>query len=255
MLRPSTRPVTSSIRSASVDLPWSMWAMMQKFRMRAGSVVAGVVTVPPSSHAPGRWSSDGRGDRARVVATGAGWVSWPGWYLVRPVRGALRLAPWTHCQNPPPITRGSRVANIKSQIKRIKTNEIARQAQRRGQVRPEDVGPALPLGRRRPGTRRRRSPLSRSPARRSTRPPARASSTRTRRRTASRRWPRRSPALSRQRSANRRPAAPVPAPGRTVRTTPSQTPRLTRGEHQVPDQADPAPTRRRVSATSRCSPP
>src|SRR3954454_103893 len=52
MLRPSTRPVTSSIRSASVDLPWSMWAMIQKFRMRAGSVLAGVVTVRPSSHAP-----------------------------------------------------------------------------------------------------------------------------------------------------------------------------------------------------------
>src|SRR3954469_20482970 len=34
----STSPVRSSIRSANVDLPWSMWAMMQKFRMRAGSV-------------------------------------------------------------------------------------------------------------------------------------------------------------------------------------------------------------------------
>src|SRR3712207_6361717 len=30
-----------------------MWAMMQKFRMRAGSVEAGVVTVPPSSHGTG----------------------------------------------------------------------------------------------------------------------------------------------------------------------------------------------------------
>jgi hypothetical protein len=30
-----------------------MWAMMQKFRMRAGSVLAGVVTVPPSSHGRG----------------------------------------------------------------------------------------------------------------------------------------------------------------------------------------------------------
>src|SRR3712207_1221085 len=49
--RASMIPVTSSIRSASVDLPWSMWAMMQKFRMRAGSVEAGVVTVPPWSHA------------------------------------------------------------------------------------------------------------------------------------------------------------------------------------------------------------
>jgi hypothetical protein len=35
-------------------LPWSMWAMMQKFRMRAGSVLAGVVTVPPSSHGRAR---------------------------------------------------------------------------------------------------------------------------------------------------------------------------------------------------------
>src|SRR4051794_26768924 len=38
MCRESTSPVRSSIRSANVDLPWSMWAMMQKFRMRAGSV-------------------------------------------------------------------------------------------------------------------------------------------------------------------------------------------------------------------------
>src|SRR6476469_2585972 len=36
--RASTTPVSCSMRSASVDLPWSMWAMMQKFRMRAGSV-------------------------------------------------------------------------------------------------------------------------------------------------------------------------------------------------------------------------
>ena len=26
------------MRSARVDLPWSMWAMMQKFRIRAGGV-------------------------------------------------------------------------------------------------------------------------------------------------------------------------------------------------------------------------
>src|SRR3954469_18603165 len=51
--RASMIPVTSSIRSASVDLPWSMWAMMQKFRIRAGSVAAGVVTVLPWSHADG----------------------------------------------------------------------------------------------------------------------------------------------------------------------------------------------------------
>jgi hypothetical protein len=34
--RSSTTPVSCSIRSASVDLPWSMWAMMQKLRMIAG---------------------------------------------------------------------------------------------------------------------------------------------------------------------------------------------------------------------------
>ena len=39
--RSSTTPVSCSIRSASVDLPWSMCAMMQKFRMIAGSVAPG----------------------------------------------------------------------------------------------------------------------------------------------------------------------------------------------------------------------
>ena len=38
MARPSTTPVSCSIRSASVDLPWSMWAMMQKFRICSGGV-------------------------------------------------------------------------------------------------------------------------------------------------------------------------------------------------------------------------
>ena len=36
-------PVASSSRSANVDLPWSMWAMMQKFRMRDWSNGAGAV--------------------------------------------------------------------------------------------------------------------------------------------------------------------------------------------------------------------
>ncbi|KZF01820.1 hypothetical protein A2J03_09290 [Rhodococcus sp. EPR-157] len=30
--------MSCNIRSASVDLPWSMWAMMQKFLIRDGSV-------------------------------------------------------------------------------------------------------------------------------------------------------------------------------------------------------------------------
>ena len=38
MSRASTTPVSCSMRSASVDLPWSMWAMMQKFRICAGGV-------------------------------------------------------------------------------------------------------------------------------------------------------------------------------------------------------------------------
>ena len=34
-------PVSSSSRSASVDLPWSMWAMIAKLRMNAASMAAG----------------------------------------------------------------------------------------------------------------------------------------------------------------------------------------------------------------------
>src|SRR5262245_44127436 len=39
MSRSATAWVSSSRRSARVDLPWSMWATMQKFRMRPGSVI------------------------------------------------------------------------------------------------------------------------------------------------------------------------------------------------------------------------
>ena len=39
--RSSTTPVSWSIRSARVDLPWSMCAMMQKLRMIDGSVEPG----------------------------------------------------------------------------------------------------------------------------------------------------------------------------------------------------------------------
>ena len=38
-------PVTCSIRSASVDLPWSMWAMMLKFRISSGGVACGCSAV------------------------------------------------------------------------------------------------------------------------------------------------------------------------------------------------------------------
>jgi hypothetical protein len=39
--RSSTTPVSCSMRSASVDLPWSMCAMMQKLRISVGSVRLG----------------------------------------------------------------------------------------------------------------------------------------------------------------------------------------------------------------------
>src|SRR3954453_20817828 len=39
-LRASTAPVTSRMRSASVDLPWSIWAMIEKLRMfHAGALL------------------------------------------------------------------------------------------------------------------------------------------------------------------------------------------------------------------------
>ena len=42
MSRSETTPVICSIRSASVDLPWSMWAMMQKLRISSGGVADGL---------------------------------------------------------------------------------------------------------------------------------------------------------------------------------------------------------------------
>ena len=39
--RMSTAPVTSRMRSDSVDFPWSMWAMMEKLRIRASSMRVG----------------------------------------------------------------------------------------------------------------------------------------------------------------------------------------------------------------------
>ena len=42
----STTPVACNMRSASVDLPWSMWAMMQKLRITEGSVDAACGTRP-----------------------------------------------------------------------------------------------------------------------------------------------------------------------------------------------------------------
>src|SRR5690606_12791300 len=104
------------IRSASVDLPWSMWAMMLKLRRRsagvwpgAGAAPAGIVT-PLSFHCAARTRLQGTGD-VTLCLWGRGF--------------ALPRYPERHA--PPSTTRTTRttVANIKSQIKRIKTNNKA----------------------------------------------------------------------------------------------------------------------------------
>src|SRR6476659_473255 len=58
--RSSTTPVSWSIRSARVDLPWSMWAMMQKLRMIAGAVRpgCGAGVVGTETTADSRWVRD-----------------------------------------------------------------------------------------------------------------------------------------------------------------------------------------------------
>ena len=46
MSRASTAPVISRIRSDSVDLPWSMWAMIEKLRMRASCMARSMLPTP-----------------------------------------------------------------------------------------------------------------------------------------------------------------------------------------------------------------
>ena len=61
MLARRRSPVSSRKRSASVDLPWSMWAMIEKLRMRSmgerpstarpgGPVAAGRSAAPATAH-------------------------------------------------------------------------------------------------------------------------------------------------------------------------------------------------------------
>src|SRR6266480_1558101 len=53
MARGPTVCVSSRIRSASVDLPWSMWAMIEKLRMWAWSAITARVFRDRSSDAVG----------------------------------------------------------------------------------------------------------------------------------------------------------------------------------------------------------
>ena len=197
----STTPVSWSIRSASVDLPWSMCAMMQKLRIRAGSVRLGSGTF-----VRGR----GHAGSCRVLAVGSGGEGFgsfrrphgpmragrrPDWEgpgpggsradcASRRPTGPGALSPLntgraaghgdgTHLKYIP-NRKGSFVANIKSQIKRIKTNEKARQRNKavKSELKTAIRRPARPLP---PVTPRRPPRRSGSPRRSSTRPSARVS--------------------------------------------------------------------------------
>ena len=110
----------------------------------------------------------------------------------------LFLRAWTRSGTPTlsprPTERGKpAVANIKSQIKRNRQSRRCSRAQQGREVRAEDRRPQVPRGRR--GRRRRRGQGRRRDAAdsSSTRPPPRASSTRTRPPTASPRSTRRPP--------------------------------------------------------------
>src|SRR5215207_3214939 len=147
MLRSSTTPVSCSIRSASVDFPWSMWAMMQKFRMRAGSV-AGLVT--PVRFVGWRFRRGGsfHGPTAR------GWLPSlsPVHVAFGPVSGrlvpsvvALGARPASRARIPdrrPRLPRGEH--QVPAQAHQDEREGAA--AQQGGQVFAEDGGPPVPRG-------------------------------------------------------------------------------------------------------------
>src|SRR5699024_9849325 len=66
--RSSTTPVSCSIRSARVDLPWSMWAMMQKLRSCSGAVALGAMVALAAGVTMGTGlTTSGVGGRDRSV--------------------------------------------------------------------------------------------------------------------------------------------------------------------------------------------
>ena len=52
MSRRATVPVTSSRRSASIDFPWSMWAMIEKLRMSSRSTEGTAASYSNRASAP-----------------------------------------------------------------------------------------------------------------------------------------------------------------------------------------------------------
>src|SRR5688572_16030153 len=73
MSRRAIVPVSSSRRSASVDLPWSMWAMMEKFRMRSGVLIVSEVLLEEAADLVGFGAGHGLRDEPlhRVVLEAA----------------------------------------------------------------------------------------------------------------------------------------------------------------------------------------
>ena len=77
MSRAATVPVSSRMRSASVDLPWSMWAMMLKLRMWSSEVTTANDTGCGRGGRPGaargerRRRTDGRAAYSAAVGAGA----------------------------------------------------------------------------------------------------------------------------------------------------------------------------------------
>ena len=130
MSRGSTAPHRSRMRSDSVVLPWSMWAMMRDSAVGADR---------SRSDGPSR-SHDGR----RAVATTADSPC---------AAGSPTVSPYPGRRGTEPTTRGS-VANIKSQIKRNQQN--AARHERNKAVRSELKTRVKRRRRRRRGRRRRR---------------------------------------------------------------------------------------------------
>src|SRR5437764_7388495 len=76
MSRASTAWVSSRMRSLSVDLPWSMWAMIEMFRIRSMGWLWGagaLVTTAPLSRMKGRCQALPR----RSGSVTGGWVDQP----------------------------------------------------------------------------------------------------------------------------------------------------------------------------------
>src|SRR3954447_20290070 len=108
MSRASTAFVISKMRSLSVLLPWSMWAMMEKLRMRERSMAS----------------------RQMLSASVRGWLE----HSACAVSLATLIQPASQPKESP------NVANIKSQKKRILTN--AKAAERNKAVKNEaETGP------------------------------------------------------------------------------------------------------------------